>query len=108
MQAYLSPRNSVLNNGGLQYGISIDDGPIQMVNINGGDDLTGGGNRQWERHTSDNVNLTTTTHKVAAPGNHALKVWMEDPTVIFQKLVVDLGGAKDSYLGPPESYRMGK
>ncbi len=103
--AYLSPRNSVLHNGGLRYGVSIDDGPIQTVNINAGEDLNGGGNRTWERHTSDNVNLTSTQHHVGAPGAHVLKFWMVDPTVIVQKLVVDLGGMRASYFGPPESYR---
>ena len=102
--AYVSPRANVFPTDGLRYAISIDDGPLQTVNIttaSGASDATM--NRQWERITSDNVNLTSTTHSIGAPGAHTLKFWMADTTVILQKLVVDTGGLKPSYLGPPES-----
>jgi hypothetical protein len=62
-------------------------------------------NRQWARNTSDNINVTTTTHTIAAPGRHTLSFWAVDPTVIVQRLVVDTGGVRHSYLGPPQSRR---
>lgn len=102
--AYVSPRANVFPTDGLTYAISIDDGPLQTVNIttaSGASDAAM--NRQWERITSDNVNLTSSTHSISAPGAHTLKFWMADTTVILQKLVVDTGGLKPSYLGPPES-----
>jgi hypothetical protein len=102
--AYLSPRANVLPTDGLHYAVSIDDAAPQAVNVTtatGASDATM--NRQWERITSENVNLTSTTHAISAPGVHTLKFWMVDPTVVVQKLVVDTGGLKPSYLGPPES-----
>ncbi|UOZ04120.1 glycosyl hydrolase 115 family protein [Amycolatopsis sp. WQ 127309] len=107
--AYLSPRSNVLQGDGLRYAVSLDDAAPQVVNItkaSGADDTTM--NRQWERTTSDNVNLTSTRHVVAAPGPHVLKLWMIDPAVVVQKLVVDTGGLRPSYLGPPESTRLGR
>jgi hypothetical protein len=104
--AYLSPRSNVLPGDGLRYAVSFDDAEPQVVNITkatGADDTSM--NRQWERTTSDNVNLTATRHVIGAAGPHVLKFWMVDPAVIVQKLVIDTGGLRASYLGPPESVR---
>jgi hypothetical protein len=107
--AYLSPRNNVHPTDGLSYAVSIDGAAPQIVNVTtvtGANDTTM--NRQWERNTSNNVNVTATTHVIGTPGVHTLRFWMVDPTVILQKLVVDTGGLKPSYLGPPESHQLGR
>ncbi|WP_439380090.1 glycosyl hydrolase 115 family protein [Amycolatopsis lexingtonensis] len=104
--AHLAPRSNVLAGDGLRYAVSFDDAEPKVVNITkatGADDTSM--NRQWERTTSDNVNLTSTAHEVGAPGPHVLKFWMVDPAVVLRKLVVDTGGLRPSYLGPPESMR---
>jgi hypothetical protein len=33
-----------------------------------------------------------------------MKYWMMDPGVVLQKIIVDCGGLRPSFLGPPESY----
>jgi hypothetical protein len=107
--AYLSPRNNVHPTDGLSYAVSIDGAAPQVVNVTtatGADDTAM--NRPWERNTSDNVNRTATTHLIDTPGVHALKFWTVDPTVVVQKLVVDTGGMRPSYLGPPESRQLGR
>ena len=105
--AYLSPRNNVFATDGLKYAVSVDDETPQVVNVTtatGANDTAM--NRQWERNTSDNVNRTTTRHVITTPGTHILKFWMVDPTVVLQNLVIDTGGVRPSYLGPPESRRL--
>jgi hypothetical protein len=107
--AFLSPRNNALPGNGLRYAISFDDHAPQLVDViaaTGASDATM--NRQWERNTSDNVNRTSTGHLIAAPGPHLLRFWMVDPAVVLQKLVIDTGGLKPSYLGPPESVFIGR
>jgi hypothetical protein len=39
-------------------------------------------------------------------GQHTLKVWMVDPGIVLDKILLKTGGeVEQSYLGPPESYR---
>lgn len=44
------------------------------------------------------------THVVEDIGYNVLKFWMVDPGVVLQTLIVNTGGVKPSYLGPPESF----
>ena len=54
----------------------------------------------WGRHG----NYTTSSFKVPQEGAYTLRIWALLPSIIVQKIVVDLGGVRPSYLGPPESY----
>jgi hypothetical protein len=105
--AHLAPRNAALSTAGLWYAVALDDQAPQSVDViaaTGSDDATM--NNQWGRNTADNVNRTSTAHRIGAPGRHVLRFWMVDPTVILNKIVIDTGGLKYSYLGPPESMRL--
>ncbi|GAA4600884.1 hypothetical protein BJY16_003692 [Actinoplanes octamycinicus] len=101
INALLAPRN-----GQLRYAVSVDGAPPQVIDAvaaTGAVDTTM--NRQWARNTSDNVNVTSTTHQIATAGTHTVSFWALDSSVILQRLIVDTGGVKDSYLGPPTSRR---
>jgi hypothetical protein len=84
---------------GLRYGVSIDDEPPQIVNVTADSSL-----RTWEQSVADNVTIGVTQHHLANAGEHVLKYWLVDPGVVLQRIVVDAGGVRPSYLGPPESW----
>jgi hypothetical protein len=95
---FASPSLRFHDSAGLRYAVSCDDQPPQIVNLHAGENL-----QVWEKWVADNINLTVTEHELDGPGEHVLTFWMVDPGVVLQKLVVDAGHAKPSYLGPPES-----
>jgi len=101
-RAYLSPTLNFRAGSGLKYAVSIDDEQPQIVNVQ--QDTS---EKAWEQWVSNNVITTTSTHRVMAPGAHVLKFWMVDSGVVLQKLVIERGTIKPSYLGPPESFHGG-
>jgi hypothetical protein len=52
----------------------------------------------------DNARFINIKQIIKSPGSHTLKIWMIDPGIVIEKIVMDTGGVKASYLGPPESY----
>jgi hypothetical protein len=84
---------------GLRFAVAFDDQPPQIV-----DALEHNTLRDWEGSVKDNVRTIVSTHSLAGSGYHILKYWMVDPGVVLEKIVVDLGGLKPSYLGPPQSF----
>ena len=101
LQAYFSPTLNFNNDEGLQYAVSIDNEKPQVVVLNKEDNQP----KIWGKWVSDNIIIKTTTHVVKKTGKHVLKYWMVTPAVVLQKLVINAGGLKESYLGPPETRR---
>ena len=81
----------------MQYAISVDDDKPQVISINKDDRNT----QVWNKWVADNIIVKISNHAINKNGKHILKYWMIDSGVLLQKLVLDFGGVKDSYLGPP-------
>jgi hypothetical protein len=100
VEAILAPTLNFVPGRGLRYAISFDNQPPQII-----DALAQNSPQDWSKAVEDSVRKVKSIHNVEGVGYHTLKFWMVDPGVVLQKLIVDLGGVKPSYLGPPESYR---
>jgi hypothetical protein len=93
----LAPTLKFQPGAGFRYAVSFDGETPQVVNVHADPSQ-----RFWERAVSDGAVVFKTRHKLAA-GAHTLKFWAVDPALVLQKLVIDAGGLKPSYLGPQES-----
>ncbi len=104
VEAYLSPTQDFKKQDGLKYAVSIDDEEPQIVNMNEGEIKPDWEYAEWwMKSVADHIKIKKSKHKVDKPGKHTLKIWMVDPGIVFQKFVIDAGGFRPSYLGPPES-----
>lgn len=101
----VAPTLNFVPDRGLRYAISFDEHPPQIVDILPKGFDARNGNREWEESVRHAGRVMQSTHSLSGEGYHTLKIWMVDPAVVLQKIVVDLGGLKRSYLGPPESFR---
>ena len=100
VDVYLAPTQKFLPGDGFRYGISFDDEKPQVINVH-----AGYGQAEWERSVKDGIRVLTSKHTLLTSGSHVLKFWMIDPGLLLEKLVVNTGGVRPSYLGPPESFR---
>ena len=104
VQTYLSPTLNYQKNEGLKFAIAVDDEAPRIVNIHEGEERPDWEYPEWWNvSVTDHIRKRESEHGVLAPGTHTLRVWMVDPGVVFQQFVIDAGGLRDSYLGPPES-----
>jgi hypothetical protein len=105
--ATVAPTLNFVPNRGLRLAVSFDDQPPQVLDIVAEDFDARNGNKEWEESVKNAGRIVRSSHVLGKAGYHTLKIWMVDPAVVLQKIVVDLGGVKPSYLGPPESRRAG-
>lgn len=106
VETYLSPTLNYKKNEGLKYAIAIDDETPQIINMHEGETKPDWEYPAWWNNSvTDHIKKKMSIHQDLEAGRHRLKVWIVDPGMVFQKFVIDAGGLRSSYLGPPESIR---
>jgi len=98
VHAILSPTLKFQPGKGFRFALSIDDGAPQEVNVHADES-----EKHWSQIVSDGVAKFVTAHRIDRPGRHTVKFWALDSGLVLQRLVIDAGGLKPSYLGPVES-----
>lgn len=91
------PVHPVYAGRGARYAVGVDGEMPQIVDLE-----TAEYSKEWATNVLRAAAVGVTTHTLTA-GGHTLKLWMVDAGVPVDKIVIDLGGAGQSYFGPPET-----
>ncbi|KAK3689538.1 hypothetical protein B0T22DRAFT_427876 [Podospora appendiculata] len=116
---YMSPALNYLGDWNpLEYGIALypksEAAPtnptlVRPVGVTVGANMPAG----WGYAAADSIwgktgNYTTSRFAVPQEGAYTLRIWALMPGIVVQKVVVDLGGVRPSFFGPPESFLVGR
>ncbi len=100
LQVQCSPTLNLYNDStGLQYAVAVDEAAPQVISLNK-DDRDG---RQWNQWVAGNHIMRISTHHIARKGKHTLRFYRISPAVVLQKLILNFGGYRKTYLGPQET-----
>jgi hypothetical protein len=106
----LGPALNFAPDRAVRIAVSMDSEAPQVLTIVPKGYNAANGNRDWEQSVRDNARYVTSKHQVGAAGYHTFQVWMVDPGVVIQRILIDTPASEKgvSYLGPPESFRGSK
>lgn len=101
---YLGQTGNVDPSRPLKYAYSIDgEEPTTVQPV--ANYAMGDHPADWETVVKDAVRRSSNVIDLTRVGEHQLDLWLLEPEIVLTKVVLDLGGERVSYLGPPESYR---
>lgn len=81
--------------------ISVDDESPKTIYVGAPID-----SETWRNNVRRNSSIHKSSHYISKPGKHTIKVFYADPGVIYDKMIIDFGGLKNSYLGPREETKV--
>jgi len=100
----LSPALNFLEGEEIRIGFSLDDESVESLTAVSADYMVTNENMDWGLCVTENGRRLATERTIAKEGAHTLKVWMLSPGVVLERITVDMGGLRPSYLGPGESF----
>lgn len=96
----LAPTLNFNHNKGLRYAISFNGEKEQIVNFNGSYDGSLG---EWQGNP---IIKSVTAHNLNSNGECTLRFRPLDQGIVLEKIMIDAGGLKPSYLGAPETIKI--
>lgn len=78
-----------------KYSVQIDDGTLATPSSSHVEY-----SQVWFESVLRNCAVNKSTLHIDKPGRHTLRIRVGDPGIVLQKIVLDFGGMKRSYLGP--------
>ncbi|MCI3921131.1 glycosyl hydrolase 115 family protein [Paenibacillus sp. TRM 82003] len=109
VELYMQPSNPVTTQNTLYYGIQANDDPIRVANTIPKGHKPGDSSAEWATGVLDNIRTHSSGVSFQA-GLNRLRIYAASPGFVLEKLVVYPAGKKpaESYLGPTETYYVGK
>ncbi|MFL5746655.1 MAG: glycosyl hydrolase 115 family protein [Niastella sp.] len=95
---YTIPSQPLNNNFSMRYGVSVDDGPVNIVDFK-----TVGRSEEWKENVLRNRAERTIQLPHLNNGSHTLKIYAIDPGVMLDEIRIDLGGLKKAYSAIPQT-----
>jgi len=100
----ISPALNFLEGEDIKIGFSLDGESVESITAVSADYAVTNDNADWGLCVTENGRRLATERSIAKAGAHTLKVWMLSPGVVLERITVDMGGLRPSYLGPGESF----
>ena len=98
LHAIVAPTLDVVPGRGLRFAVALNGQPPQLV-----DTLKDRSNQAWQQAVLDGVRIVQIPLQFNRAGAHKLRIYLVDPALVLQKLILDTGGLQPSYLGPLQS-----
>jgi hypothetical protein len=92
IKIYTLPTFPMNSDYGMRYAVSIDNGPLTILNFK-----TAGRSNEWKQNVLSNTASRSVKINSLPAGKHQLKIYMIDPGVILDRILIDLGGLKPFY-----------
>ncbi|EUC34427.1 glycoside hydrolase family 115 protein [Bipolaris zeicola 26-R-13] len=86
------------------YGLSLDGKEVGMHRLVQQPKKAGELPAGWLESVMDCVWIKKHQVNLGDAGTHTLKILLQDENMALEKIVIDLGGVRESYLGPPTSF----
>ncbi len=96
-------RMPTLDGTAVRFAYALDDG--EPIIVSGTKTSSG----DWSQNVLEGIEKLTSEITIPSAGKHTLKVWMVDPAVSFDQIVIEtVDGIPSTYMAPPESYHSTK